>query len=108
ALSPAHLSSTGGGAGGGGASPATPTMPVSGWGVSPSGGSSAPHVKQCSRSCCTSSCAIAPCHRRWPAMALLATHGGLSLEWCAVIYHISPMALFVLICAFGHQSLVRM
>jgi hypothetical protein len=25
--------------------------------------------------------------------ALLATHGGLSLELCAVIYHISPMAL---------------
>src|SRR5215471_15188538 len=25
--------------------------------------------------------------------ALLATHGGLSLEWCAVICHISPMAL---------------
>jgi hypothetical protein len=38
--------------------------------------------------------------------ALLATHGGLSLEWCAVIYHISPMALYRLICAFGHQSLV--
>ena len=26
--------------------------------------------------------------------ALLATHGGLSLEWCAVICHISPMALY--------------
>ena len=38
--------------------------------------------------------------------ALLATHGGLSLELCAVIYHISPMALYRLICAFGHQSLV--
>src|SRR5438094_2983073 len=25
--------------------------------------------------------------------ALLATHGGLSLEWCAVICHISPMAV---------------
>jgi hypothetical protein len=25
--------------------------------------------------------------------ALLATHGGLSLEWCAVIGHLSPMAL---------------
>ena len=25
--------------------------------------------------------------------ALLATHGGLSLELCAVLYHISPMAL---------------
>src|SRR5438874_737650 len=38
--------------------------------------------------------------------ALLATHGGLSLELCAVLYHMSPMALYRLICAFGHQSLV--
>ena len=38
--------------------------------------------------------------------ALLATHGGLSLEWCAVICHISPMALYRLVCAFGHHSLV--
>ena len=38
--------------------------------------------------------------------ALLATHGGLSLEVCAVLYHISPMALYRLICAFGHHSLV--
>jgi len=38
--------------------------------------------------------------------ALLATHGGLSLELCAVLYHISPMALYRLICAFGHQRLV--
>jgi hypothetical protein len=38
--------------------------------------------------------------------ALLATHGGLSLELCAIIYHISPMALYRLICAFGQQSLV--
>src|SRR5258705_4424102 len=38
--------------------------------------------------------------------ALLATHGGLSLELCAVIEHISPMALYRLICALGHQSLV--
>ena len=38
--------------------------------------------------------------------ALLATHGGLSLERCAVISHISPMALYRLVCAFGHQSLV--
>jgi hypothetical protein len=38
--------------------------------------------------------------------ALLATHGGLSLELCAVIGHISPMALFRLVCAFGQQSLV--
>src|SRR3989442_2495989 len=38
--------------------------------------------------------------------ALLATHGGLSLDLCAVIGHISPMALYRLICALGHQSLV--
>ena len=38
--------------------------------------------------------------------ALLATHGGLSLELCAVIGHISPMALYRLVCAFGHSSLV--
>jgi hypothetical protein len=38
--------------------------------------------------------------------ALVATHGGLSLELCAVICHLSPMALYRLICAFGHQSLV--
>ena len=37
---------------------------------------------------------------------LLATHGGLSLELCAVIGLISPMALYRLVCAFGHQSLV--
>src|SRR6266581_9477258 len=35
---------------------------------------------------------------------LLATHGGLSLELCAVIGHISPMALYRLVCALGHQS----
>jgi hypothetical protein len=38
--------------------------------------------------------------------ALLATHGGLRLERCTVIGHISPMALYRLLCAFGHQSLV--
>ena len=38
--------------------------------------------------------------------ALLATHGGLSLERCAVICHISPMALYRVICALGTQSLV--
>src|SRR6267143_1367556 len=37
---------------------------------------------------------------------LLATHGGLSLELCAVLYHISPMALYRLVCALGHQELV--
>jgi len=38
--------------------------------------------------------------------ALLATHGGLSLEWCAVICNLSPMALYRLVCACGHHSLV--
>jgi hypothetical protein len=38
--------------------------------------------------------------------ALLATHGGLSLELCAVLYHIAPMALYRLVCVLGHQSLV--
>ena len=38
--------------------------------------------------------------------ALLATHGGLSLELCAVICHVSPMALYRLACALGHQGLV--
>ena len=38
--------------------------------------------------------------------ALLATHGGLSLELCAVLYHISPLALYRLVCALGQHSLV--
>src|SRR5262245_22373961 len=38
--------------------------------------------------------------------ALLATHGGLSLELCAMICHLSPMALYRLVCALGRQSLV--
>src|ERR671939_737025 len=38
--------------------------------------------------------------------ALLATHGGLSLELCAVMGNISSMALYRLICALGQQSLV--
>jgi hypothetical protein len=38
--------------------------------------------------------------------ALLATHGGLSLELCAGLYHLSPLALSRLVCAFGHHSLV--
>jgi hypothetical protein len=36
----------------------------------------------------------------------LATHGGLSLERCAIICHISPMALYRLVCALGQQSMV--
>jgi hypothetical protein len=38
--------------------------------------------------------------------ALLATHGGLRLEWCAVIGHMSPMALYRMVCALDQQSLV--
>jgi hypothetical protein len=38
--------------------------------------------------------------------ALLATHGGLSLELCAAICPLSPMALYRLVCALGHQGLV--
>src|SRR2546425_4306397 len=38
--------------------------------------------------------------------ALLAMHGGLSLELCAVVYHISPMALYRLVCALGQHRLV--
>src|SRR5215469_8899768 len=38
--------------------------------------------------------------------ALIATHGGLSLEWCATICHISPMALYRVLCALGQHRLV--
>jgi hypothetical protein len=38
--------------------------------------------------------------------ALLATHGGLSLELCATIGHISSRALYRVMCALGQQSLV--
>ena len=38
--------------------------------------------------------------------ALIAPHGGLSLEWCAVICHTSPMALYRVICACGQHSVV--
>jgi hypothetical protein len=38
--------------------------------------------------------------------ALLATQGGLRLARCAVICHLSPMALYRLMCALGHHSLV--
>jgi hypothetical protein len=38
--------------------------------------------------------------------ALLAIHGGLSVELGAVIGHLSPMALYRLICVFGQQRLV--
>src|SRR5882672_362815 len=38
--------------------------------------------------------------------ALLAPHGGLSLDLCAVIGPISPMAVYRLVCSCGHQSVV--
>jgi hypothetical protein len=38
--------------------------------------------------------------------ALLAIHGGLGLELCTVIGHISPMALHRVVCALGHQSTI--
>jgi hypothetical protein len=38
--------------------------------------------------------------------ALWATHGGLSLERCAVLCHISPLEIYRLVGAVGHQSLV--
>jgi hypothetical protein len=37
--------------------------------------------------------------------ALVATHGGLRLEGCATICHISPMALYRVICACGQHRL---
>src|SRR5262245_5441622 len=62
---------------------------------------------------CRAVCTVLPhCILRYRQMrpevardALLATHGGLSLARCAVLYHLSPMALYRLVCAFGHQSL---
>ncbi|MDQ3829173.1 MAG: hypothetical protein M3361_07650 [Candidatus Tectomicrobia bacterium] len=38
--------------------------------------------------------------------ALAATHGGLSFERCAVICHLSPMALYRLVCALGQHRVV--
>jgi hypothetical protein len=38
--------------------------------------------------------------------ARLSTHGGLRLERCAAMDHISPLALYRRVCALGHQSLV--
>jgi hypothetical protein len=37
---------------------------------------------------------------------LLATHGGLSLEYCAVLWNVSPMAIYRLMCAMGRTHLV--
>jgi hypothetical protein len=36
---------------------------------------------------------------------LLATHGGLSLEYCAVLWNVSPMAIYRLMCAIGRAHL---
>ena len=40
--------------------------------------------------------------------ALWATHGGLSLELCAVIENVCPMAIYRLVCAVGRTCLVRL
>jgi hypothetical protein len=37
---------------------------------------------------------------------LLATHGGLSWELCAVLYTVSPMAIYRMSCAIGRSGLV--
>ena len=65
------------------------------------------HVSvRCSRSCRTSSCAIARCARRSPAMPCWRPMAA-SVWSCARCSIISrPMALYRLVCAFGHQSLV--
>ena len=38
--------------------------------------------------------------------ALIATHGGLRLAWCATLCHLSPMARYRLSCALGQHRLV--
>ena len=38
--------------------------------------------------------------------ALLATYDGLSLELCAVLSHVSPMAIYRLVCAIARHGLV--
>lgn len=39
---------------------------------------------------------------------LLATHGGLSLEICAVIGNVCPMAIYRLVCSIGRNCLVKL
>src|SRR2546425_12501398 len=81
-------------------------MPVFGWVVSPSG------RVQCTT--CQAVFTVLPHfvlrYRRMSPdvarQALIATHGGLSLEWCATIFTISPMSLYRVICAFRQQSLL--
>ena len=81
-------------------------MSVSGWVGSPSGGSSAPRVEAVFTVLPHFVLRYRQMRPEVARDALLATHGGLSLELCAVLYHISPMALYRLVCAFGHHSLV--
>lgn len=38
--------------------------------------------------------------------ALLASHGGLSLEWSATLFNLSAMSIYRLVCAFGRTNLV--
>jgi hypothetical protein len=67
---------------------------------------------QCTR--CRAVCTVLPhcvlrSRQRRPEVArdaLLATHGGLSLERCAILCHISPMALSRLLCAFAQHRVV--
>ena len=56
---------------------------------------------------------LPPCVLRYRSMrpevaraALWAPHGGRSWALWAVLSHLSPMALYRLVCAFGHHSLV--
>lgn len=44
------------------------------------------------------------CRTKQSQKALLAYHGGLSLENCAISFNISPMSLYRIICAFGKYS----
>lgn len=37
-----------------------------------------------------------------------ATHGGLSLELCAMIQNVSPMAIYRLVCSVGRSCLVKL
>ena len=39
---------------------------------------------------------------------LLATHGGLSLELCAVIENVCPMAIYRMVCSIGRNGMVRL
>ena len=89
-----------------GVSPATPIILGFNWAASPSGAFSVPRARLSLR-CCPHF--VLRYRRMRPDVArqsLITTHGGLSLEWCATICNISPMALYRVICAFGQPSLV--